>query len=86
MKRYTIAQIADHVTHSGGHYFDRDSMRFFGQRRKDFTVYHYADRIFTIAPSGDSWHGLFWSIAEYDPTTGSMDKHIRAALDAQVTK
>ena len=52
---YTIAHIADHNQRSGGHYFDRSTLKFFGQRRSDFRVKTLDDgRIITVVQSADT--------------------------------
>ena len=68
MKRYTISEIVKHNKTVGGHYFDRDTLKHFGQRQRDFHVMHIGERVFIYAQS--QYRG--WSIAEYHPTTGQV--------------
>lgn len=73
----TIAQIAAHNESAGGHYFDRATMRFFGQRRSDFRVRTLKDgRIVVFAYSNRGWlfsTGKPTSLAVYDPKTGDVE-------------
>ena len=70
-KRYTLAQIADAVTAAGSHYFERDTLRFFGQCRSSFKVRHVAGRVFVLAPSYWFFNGvkrlIGYSFAEFTP-------------------
>ena len=78
-KTPTIAEIAAHNASTGGHYFDRDTLRFFGQKRGDFRartlkdgriiVYAYAHRRFSL-----DFGGRPSSLAVYDPSTGKVGR------------
>lgn len=73
---YTIAHIAAHNQRSGGHYFDRSTLKFFGQRRSDFRVKTLDDgRIIVYARAHRGWdikdHKPV-SLAVYDPETGNV--------------
>jgi hypothetical protein len=67
-KDWTIAAIAQELMSAGNHYFDRETLRFFGQRRSDFRVYTGGDRIFMFASASRGWDspGLS-SFAEFVP-------------------
>jgi hypothetical protein len=72
--RFTVAGIARRNQAAGGHYFDRDTLRFFDQRRSDFLSVTINGRIFVFG-RGRRWtlgtgsvHA--WSVAEFDPTDG----------------
>jgi hypothetical protein len=73
---YTIAHIADHNQRSGGHYFDRSTLKFFGQRRSDFRVKTLDDgRIVVYAHAHRGWDikdDKPASLAVYDPATGGV--------------
>ena len=84
--RLTIAQIASHNMHTGGHYFDCDTLRFFGQTRRSFSIYVYKGRTFVLDPSGGTWPRKLWSVAEYDPTTGDMDSPRHIVTDGLETR
>jgi hypothetical protein len=74
MKRYTIADIVAANEAAGRFYFSKDTLRFFGQTRGMFKVRHVAGRVFVIAPS--RWDGrlMGYSLAEFDPATGELNK------------
>ena len=70
--RWTInaikAAYEDAKPDGGGHYFDRATLRFFGQRVSSFKVIHSGERVFIVAPSK---HGGY-SIREFIPTTAAL--------------
>lgn len=68
----TIKAIAKHNKSIGHHYFDKETLAFFGQQLTDFKVREINGRIFIYAPSGDSWDNEHWSIGEYDRDTGAI--------------
>jgi hypothetical protein len=78
MKTPTIAEIAAHNARTGGHYFDRDTLRFFRQTRRDFRARTLADgRVVVYAYAHRCWDGLDFggkpsSLAVYDPETGDV--------------
>ena len=59
---------------SGGHWFDRATMRFFGQTLRAFKVARNFERgTYTItAPSYDRGKYMGTTCAEYDPRDGSI--------------
>lgn len=90
-RRPTIAEIARHNEQAGGHYFDRGTLRFFGQRRGDFRVrvLKGADgsrRIIVLAFTHAGWdcgfEGRPSSLAEFDEKTGNT----RTPADADELK
>ena len=75
-KAPTIAEIAEHNARSGGHYFDRDTLRFFGQTRRDFRARMVGGRVIVYARTHRGWdlapdYGVS-SLAEYNPETGEV--------------
>lgn len=86
----TISEIAYKNAKAGGHYFDRDTLRFFGQRRSDFRRKRLADgRIVVYAYAHRRWNigfaGMPSSLAVFDETTGDIStpddaKELKAAL------
>lgn len=77
-KKPTIAEIAAHNERIGGHYFDRATLRFFGQMRRDFRVKRLDDgRIIVYAYAHRKWdisfRGRPSSLAEYNPSSGEVD-------------
>jgi len=76
MERITIAEIAAHNQRAGGHYFDRGTLKFFGQRRSDFRVRSIDGRVIVYSRVHRGWniapeHGVA-SLAEYNPETGEV--------------
>ena len=72
----TIAQIAAHNQRAGNHYFDRDTLKFFGQRRGDFRVRKIDGRVIVYCRVHRGWntapeHGIA-TLAEYNPETGEV--------------
>jgi hypothetical protein len=71
-KTPTVATIARANSAAGLHYFDRDTLRFFNQRRSDFRAVTVSGRVFVYG-RGRPW-GIgdvhAWSVAEFDPATG----------------
>lgn len=87
-KTPSIAEIAEHNSRTGGHYFDKDTLRFFGQRRGDFRARTLKDgRIIVYAYTHRRWDNIGFggkpsSLAEYNPTTGE----IRTPTDDEAIK
>ena len=70
-KKWTISEIAAVLQENGSHYFDRDTLRFFGQRRSDFRVYQGGGRVFMFSAAHKGWDGpSLSSFAEFLPETG----------------
>jgi hypothetical protein len=76
VRRYSVAEIANRNQAAGGHYFDRDTLRFFNQRRSDFRTATVGGRVFVFG-RGRRWtlgtgsvHA--WSIAEFDTADGDL--------------
>ena len=82
----TIAEIARHNEQAGGHYFDRGTLRFFGQTRGDFKAKRIGGRVIVFAYAHKGWDigfsGRPSSLAEYNETTGET----RTPADAQELK
>lgn len=74
MKRYTISEIAAANEAAGNYYFSKDTLQFFKQKRGDFKVKHIAGRVFVFAPS--RWDGklMGYSVGEFHPETGEVNK------------
>lgn len=49
-KRLTIYDIKNRVESTGSNFFDRSTLKFFGQTLKMFSVYNYNDHSFISAP------------------------------------
>ena len=65
MTFYRKPTIYDIKRGSIGHFFDRESMRFFGQTLKDFKVRLVAGRVFIYAPSYWSGKLMGYTFREY---------------------
>ena len=73
MRAPSIAEIAAHNERAGGYYFSRETLRFFGQTRKDFRSRYLPDgRIIVYSRAHRGWNigGGVVSLAVYDPETG----------------
>lgn len=57
MKKPTIYDIARAVSESSPHFFDRKTLRFFGQTMRAFKVFVRGGRIFIAAPIFDRFTG-----------------------------
>ena len=82
----TIAEIARHNEQAGGHYFDRGTLRFFGQTRGDFKAKRIGGRVIVFAYAHKGWNigfsGRPSSLAEFDEKTGNT----RTPADADELK
>ena len=71
MHKWTIAEIAKANAEAGGKYFNRDTLRFFGQELSDFEVFQGSGRVFVFSPAHRGWDGdRLSSFAEFHPDTG----------------
>lgn len=88
--KLTIADIAYHNESVGGHYFDRKTLKCFGQTRKGFSRKLLADgRIYLEASRWDGKRYMGLSQAIYDPATGRIcslpyDETEKQAIIAQL--
>ena len=76
MKRYTVAEIAEANKQAGRYYFSPDTLRFFHQRRSDFSVFQTASRVYVYGRRSPSAWGAIdrpWTVGEFDPGTGEVD-------------
>jgi len=79
MKRYTIWEIKRIYQRKNpdGHYFDRDTLRFFGQILGDFRVKHIDKRVFIYCWKCNSvynkWKSPGTSLAEFFPESGTIN-------------
>ena len=82
MTTYTIKEIAEAVKINGSHYFDKETLEFFGQRLNSFKVKESPKgQIFIFAPSywyvkngsGLTEHQLMaYSVAIFDPKINKL--------------
>lgn len=88
MKTPTIAEIAAKNQEAGGHYFDRGTLRFFGQTRKDFRARTLKDgRIVVYSRQHRGWDigGGIVSLAVFDKVTGDTNTpEDKAAVIAEI--
>jgi hypothetical protein len=79
MKAPTIYEIAAHNTRSGGYYFSKGTLGFFGQRLRDFRVRRLADgRLVVYSRAHRGWQIGAWSrgivsLAVYNSDTGALE-------------
>jgi hypothetical protein len=71
---YTLSQIRRHNNDSGFYYFSKDTMKFFHQVMRDFSVRLAGGRVFVTAPLRPRGKFLGYSFAEYFPATGEVNK------------
>lgn len=53
-KRFTISDIKFYTENNAPHFFDRKSLKFFGQTMGSFKVIHKDERVFIVAPINGS--------------------------------
>jgi hypothetical protein len=70
MKRYTLAEIRAANQAAGGHMFDRQTLKFFGETMRNYRVNHDGERVIVIRRGGKAGDGRF----EFDPQTGDVRK------------
>ena len=89
----SIADIARRLEAAGSHYFDRDTLRFFGQTRRDFRARYLKDgRLVVYARTHRGWdcgfEGAVSSLAVVDmvagDTHGIFDKSDQADVIAEI--
>jgi len=71
---YTLSRIRRHNNDSGFYYFSKDTMKFFHQVMRDFSVRLAGGRVFVTAPLRPRGKFLGYSFAEYFPNTGEVNK------------
>lgn len=64
-KRYTIAEIKAVNAAGEGHFFDRDTLRHYKERMRDWSVLHRGGRVFIRRNTDDQ-------VREFDPATGRI--------------
>lgn len=72
-----IHEIVAAVRSTGSYYFDRKTLKFFGQRISDFSVYHRNQRIFICAP-----RRFGFTCGEYHPATKTITSLTKEQLHA----
>jgi hypothetical protein len=85
-RRWTLSAIRAANADSGRFFFSRDTMRFFGDTMKSWTVDYNGPRIFVVRvkPSRDLDGRLMKDAGErreFDPTTGEIGSPIRAQVE-----
>ena len=74
MEKLTIYDIKRRTAETAPHFFDRASMRFFGQTLKDFHVYKQPDGKYLIeASSGPNWTGHHVTRRLFNPLTNELE-------------
>ena len=76
MKKPTMSSIVAANKAAGGHYFDKDTLKFFGQKLSDFKVKMVGERVLLVAYTHREWNLKFEgkpaSLAEFNPATGEI--------------
>jgi len=75
MKRLTIHDIKYRVQDTSPYFFSRDTLRFFGQRMKDFRVYKQADGRYMIRALHGPGKPRGETIRFFNPTTNELDRN-----------
>ena len=70
--RYTIQEIRELTKETAPYFFTRDTLRFFGQTMKSFSVYHVKGRVFIAADSGPNWDDQHLTSREFIPETNKL--------------
>ena len=74
--RTTIVDIQCANKKAGHHFFDPETLKFFGQRIRDFAVRHVGQRVFIFAPrfpAGREKKMYGYTVAEFNKATGTLD-------------
>ena len=70
----TIYEIKERTKKTSPYFFNKDTMKFFGQTMKDFKVYKQKDGRFKIvAPSGSDWSNDLQTIRYFNPTNNELE-------------
>lgn len=71
----TIYEIKKRTKETAPYFFSKDSMKFFGQRLKDFKVKKQLDGRFKIlAKSGKNWENTHWTIRFFNPENNELER------------
>jgi hypothetical protein len=70
----TIYEIKERTKETAPYFFDRKTMRFFGQTMRSFKVYKQDDGKFLIvAGSGKNWEGKHYTKRLFNPVTNELE-------------
>jgi len=70
----TIYKIKELTKETAPYFFDRKTMKFFGQTLKDFTVKKQKDgRYLITAPSGNNWEYNHETIRYFNPKNNKLE-------------
>ena len=71
----TIYEIKRRTAETSPYFFNRDTMRFFGQTLRDFRVYKQDDgKYLIIADSGKNWKGHHQTKRLFNPETNELER------------
>ena len=70
MKRYTVADIKFWTQEKGSHFFDKETMKFFGEKMSNYTVSNKGGRVFLIRKGGNAGPAMW----EFFPDTKELKK------------
>ena len=70
----TIYEVKERTQETAPYFFSKSSMKFFGQRMKDFKVYKQKDgKYLIVAKSGDNWKGIHYTKRMFNPLTNELE-------------
>lgn len=72
-RKFTIHDIKRLSDSVGRHFFDPQTLKFFGQRVKDFKVKHIGSRVFIWAPRKPGGKPSGYTVAEFDKETYALN-------------
>ena len=76
----TIYEIKRLTRETAPYFFSPKTMRFFGQRLKDFKVYKQRDGKFLIvAKSGENWEGVHYTKRLFNPVNNELE-HVKTEV------
>lgn len=80
MEKLTIYDIKEMTKETAPYFFDRKTMRFFGQTMKSFKVYRQEDsgKYLIVAGSGSNWSGKHETRRLFNPITKELE-HVEEA-------
>jgi hypothetical protein len=71
LKRWTVNTIKEHMRAAGSHWFDPDTMRFFGTRVEP-TVYQGRGGVYFVTSEQPPHGKRAWTVRQFDPTTDDI--------------
>ena len=83
----TIYEIKKRTKETAPYFFNRETMRFFGQRLSDFTVKKQSDGRYKITcPSGENWDGNYQTVRYFNPKNNVLEQRGHLQRLSRVSK